>query len=46
MFVTVVAQGRGSAQFTSNIDAVSVTIACKSESGNFVDSEVVSITRR
>ena len=46
MFVTIVAQGRSSTQFTSNIDSVSVTISCRSDSGNFVDSEVVSIARR
>jgi hypothetical protein len=46
MFVTIVPQARGSSQFTSSIDSVSVTIACRSETGNFVDSEVVSITRR
>jgi hypothetical protein len=46
MFVTIVPQGRGSGQFTSNLDSVNVTIACRSETGNFVDSEVVSITQR
>ena len=46
MFVTILPLGRGSAQFTSNIDTVHVTVSCKSNSGVFIDSEVVSITRR
>jgi len=43
MFVTIAPQARSSSQFTSNLDSVSVAISCRSESGSFVDSEVVSI---
>ena len=46
MWVTIVAQGRPTSQFTSNLNSVSVTVACRSESGNFVDSEVVPIRPR
>ena len=46
MFVTIVAQARSSSQFTSNLSSVSVTISCRSETGSFVDSEVVSIAQR
>jgi hypothetical protein len=46
MWVTIVAQGRSTSQFTSNLNSLSVTIACRSETGDFVDSEVVSITQR
>ena len=46
MFVTIVAQTRSSSQFTSSIDSVTVTTACRAASGDFVDSEVVSISRR
>src|ERR1700682_4391040 len=43
MWVTIVAQGRPTSQFTSNLNSMSVMLACRSESGNFVDSEVVPI---
>ena len=46
MWVTIVGQGRTTSQFTMNLNSVSVTIACRSESGDFVDSEVVSIQSR
>ena len=46
MMVEIVAQSRGASQFTSNIDSVSVTVSCVSPTGNFVDSEVVSVSRR
>jgi hypothetical protein len=46
MWVTVVAQGRPTSQFISNLNSMNVTVACKSESGNFVDSEVVPIRTR
>src|SRR6266699_1563029 len=39
MFVTIDARGRASSQFTPNVDSVNVSIACRSDSGNFVDSE-------
>jgi hypothetical protein len=46
MWVTIVAQGRSTSQFTMNLNSLSVTVACRSETGNFVDSEVVSIQSR
>jgi hypothetical protein len=46
MWVTIVAQGRPTSQFTSNLNSMSVMLACRSESGNFVDSEVVPIRSR
>ena len=46
MFVSIESRGRSSAQFVSSVDSVSVTIPCRSDSGDFVASEVVSISRR
>jgi hypothetical protein len=47
MFVTIVPEkGGSSSQFTANLNSVSVTIACRSESGTFVVSDVVPIQAR
>jgi hypothetical protein len=46
MFVTIASQGRSLSQFTSNLNSVNVTLSCRSETGSFVDSQVVSIAHR
>ena len=44
--VTVAAQSMSSPQYIMNINSLSVTVACRSESGNFIVSEDVPIQVR
>ena len=46
MFVTIDVRGRPATQFMPSIDSVDVTVACRSEGGDFVDSRMVSVQRR